>query len=310
MFFTAAYWKRKARAALKGHWLNALLIALAVSLPSLLVQGIATFTGNDLLTRLQQLIYGSMTTAGTLEEEALRTGLEELKNASSVWMMLGFRAAAWLLSPCLTLGMYHWMTQRLRGEEDTGVTAVFSRISLFFKAIGLRLWITLKILLYMLPGMALSFASLLPLLLADKSSRIAVLSSANTAMSLSSVSGIVMTVLGVIAILRYGLSDILMANQPELKIREAAKRSKELMKGKQTTLLFLYISFALWYLAELLVVNMTAGMMGGILTLMVEMLASLALQVYVYTSVCAFCRTLLQEEAGEAPVPPEQQEEI
>ena len=125
MFFTAAYWKRKARTALKGHW----LIALAVSLPSLLVQGIATFTGNDLLTRLQQLIYGSMTTAGTLEEEALRTGLEELKNASSVWMMLGFRAAAWLLSPCLTLGMYHWMTQRLRGEEDTGVTAVFSRIS-------------------------------------------------------------------------------------------------------------------------------------------------------------------------------------
>ena len=43
----------KARAALKGHWQTALLIALIVNLPILLMQAISAYTGNDAITRLQ-----------------------------------------------------------------------------------------------------------------------------------------------------------------------------------------------------------------------------------------------------------------
>ena len=49
MFFTSAFWKRQARAALKNHWLTALLIALVVSLPSLLVQGMTHQLSHQLL---------------------------------------------------------------------------------------------------------------------------------------------------------------------------------------------------------------------------------------------------------------------
>ena len=41
MYFPSAYFRAKARAALKGHWQTALLIALVVNLPSLLMQAIS-----------------------------------------------------------------------------------------------------------------------------------------------------------------------------------------------------------------------------------------------------------------------------
>ena len=55
MLFSADF-KVKARAALKQHWQTALLIALIVNLPSLLVQGLASYTNSDLMTRVEKLV--------------------------------------------------------------------------------------------------------------------------------------------------------------------------------------------------------------------------------------------------------------
>ena len=55
-YFPSAYFRAKARAALKGHWQTALLIALVVNLPSLLAEGIAAYTGNDPVTWLTGLV--------------------------------------------------------------------------------------------------------------------------------------------------------------------------------------------------------------------------------------------------------------
>ena len=74
MFFPAAF-KAKARDALRQHWQTALLIALIVNLPSLLVQGIAAFTNNDPLTRVQDLMiraYSSQTAMNTLQDSILK----------------------------------------------------------------------------------------------------------------------------------------------------------------------------------------------------------------------------------------------
>ena len=72
MFYPSGLFRRKALAALKGHWQPALLVALIVNLPTMLMQGFSAFTGNDVLTRLQSV----MVTAardGVLSQSVLLT---------------------------------------------------------------------------------------------------------------------------------------------------------------------------------------------------------------------------------------------
>ncbi len=294
MFFPSAIWKLKAREALKNNWLTALLILLTVNLPSLLVQGIASFTGNDLLLRMQDAIYASMTSAGVPDAQALTEALRAMEDSAGIWLMQGLNVLAWLITPCLALGMYHWMLQRLAGQ-NAGYSTVFSRMRLFLKSIGLRLYVALRIFLYMLPGVALSVLSLLPVWTANAGSQIELMTSLNTAMTLMTLSSIVMLALGIFAALTYSPAEILMAGRPETRILDAARQSKALMKGNRGQLFSLYVSFILWYLLEIFLANLAMSMFGTVAGLMVQMLCSLALSAYMHTSVCAFCRALTQQ---------------
>ena len=65
LFFPSAIWKFKARAALKNNWQTGLLIALIVNLPSLLVQAVGSFTGYDLMLRIQNALNEAVS-AGSL----------------------------------------------------------------------------------------------------------------------------------------------------------------------------------------------------------------------------------------------------
>ena len=299
MFFGSAYWKHQAREALKNNWLTGLLIALVVNLPSLLVQGIAAATGNDLINRITEILYGSISEGGTgLDPERMTAGLAELRGATGVWVMQGLNVAAWLLTPCLTIGMIHWLLTRLRKQEAGDVGAVFSRIGLFLKGIGLRLYTAWRVFLWILPGLALIAAAWLPLWLSDSSSRISVLSAANTSMRLQSVAMIVTFVLGIMAALKYVLGDMVLADHPEKGPVRAAKESKNLTKGKRGPLVSLYISFLLWYLLEMAAVSLTMDLFGSIPGLMVEMLCSLAISVYMHASVSAFYLTCVKAEEG------------
>lgn len=299
MFLGSFFWKRQAREALKNHWLTGLLIALIVNLPSLLVQGIAAATGNDLLSRVTGLLYSALSAGGTVvDTEKLTAGLQELEGSTGIWVMQGLNVAAWLLTPCLTIGMVHWLLQLLRKQEAGDVSAVFSRIGLFFKGIGLRLYVALRVFLWMLPGLALNAAAFLPLWLSDSSSRISVLSAANTAMGLQSAAMIVTVALGIMAALKYALGDMILADAPEKGPVQAAKESKTRMQGKRGMLFSLYLSFVLWYLLETLVTSVVMDMFGSIPGLMTEMLCSLAITVYLHASVSAFYLTTLAEKPG------------
>ena len=115
MYYTSGFWKRRARAALQNHWLTALLIALIVSLPSLLVQTAAAVTENDLLGRLQELMLSSVSVGGNaVDLNRFQTGLEAIRGSTGIWVMQGLYLAAWLLTPCLTLGQVAWLLGRLR----------------------------------------------------------------------------------------------------------------------------------------------------------------------------------------------------
>ncbi len=296
--YSSFYWKQKAREALRGNWQVALLICLVVNLPSLLTQGIASVTGYDFMTGLQKVIYASATQTGGMDMTVFQTQMDSLMQTTGIWVMQGIYLLVWLMTPCLAMGMYAWMLKRLRGQEGA-FTDVFSRGWLFLKGMGLRLYVTFRIFLFMIPGLVLSVLSMLPLWTADTSSRISVLSSVNTAMTLATVSSVVTAVLCMLGFLYYALADIVMAEQPDTGIRAAAKRSREMMHRRRGQLFALFLSFILWYILEIFLSNLVLGMFGTIAGLMTEMLCSLALNVYLYTSVCAFYRTILQEEKGE-----------
>ena len=207
---------------------------------------------------------------------------------------------AWLITPCLTLGMYKWLMDRLRGQEDP-VGTVLCRMKLFLKAIGLQLLIILKILLWMLPGMAAAAALMIPVYQSGTlQGRLAALqNSYNMTLPVT----LLIVVPGAIAALRYAMSEFIMADEPGERILSCIRRSKQLMKDKKKDLFFLLFSFLLWYLLEMLI----ASMLAGVLSTVFQMLAGLALSVYAGCSVAAFYLFL---SSGEKIVPEPENEEL
>ena len=300
MIYSAAI-KAKARAVLQQHWQTALLIALIVNLPTLVVQGLSRFTNNDLTQRLEDLLIlatGNTEVMNTLPE---RTGA--LLSESGILVMLGLGLLAWLVTPALALGMNHWTLDRIRGAEEP-VSTVFSRLGIFFKSIGLRLLISLKVLLWMLPGIAVIVLSMVLLLRADVSSQEAIVSAANTSLMLIWAGMIAMLVLGVMGYLYYAQADFILADEPEERVLSCTRRSKEMMTGRRSQLLGLLLSFALWYLLVIFGSSAIAVMAGDVIGIMLQMLGSLFLSVYMLASEGIFYEALrtapVQAPAGDA----------
>ena len=294
MYYPSGYFRRKALVALKGRWQPALLVALIVNLPTMLMQGFSMFTGNDLMDRLGAFIV-SASRDGVLTQQTLLQEINTIVASTAFWLIRGLEILAMLVTPCLSLGMYKWLMDLLHGEEQP-VNAVFSRLRLFLKAIGLQLLIILKVLLWTLPGLAVMFIVMLPVLRAGTTQ--AQLDAMTAVQGMSFLPMLLMIVPGVIAALRYALSEYIMAEKPESKIRFCVSHSKELMKDQKKNLFFLMTSFLLWYLLELLI----ASFLSGVLSLVFQMFAGLVLSVYVTCSISVFYLRLEHAaETGESP---------
>ena len=294
MFIPSGYYRKKALAALKGHWQPALLVALIVNLPTMLMQGFSMFTGNDLMDRLSAFIV-SASRDGVLTQQVLLQEIDTIVASTAFWLIRGLEILAMLITPCLSLGMYKWLMDLLHGQEQP-VNAVFSRMRLFLKAIGLQLLIILKVILWTLPGLAVMIIVMLPVFRAGSSQ--AQLDAMSAIQGMSFLPMLLMIVPGVIAALRYALSEYIMAEKPESRIRFCVSRSKELMKDQKKNLFFLLTSFLLWYLLELVI----ASFLSGVLSLVFQMLASLVLSVYITCSLCVFYLRLEHAaETGESP---------
>ena len=298
MFYSAVF-KAKARAVLQQHWQTALLIALIVNLPSLLVQGIAAFTNTDPIIRLENLVLDA--SRSTAAMNALPDTVRAMLSETGILVMAGLGILAWLVTPALSLGMNHWTLDRIRGEEEP-VSAVFSRLSIFLKGIGLRLMIALKVLLWMLPGIAVFLAGLIPLYTTDFASREAALSAANTSLLIMYAAMMAMLVLGLMGYLRYALADFILADEPEERVLSCLRRSRELMNGRRGALLGLLVSFILWYLLISIVSSFAAGFGGSVFSLMVQMLGSLFVSVYMLTSEGVFYEGLRMAPVQAPPV--------
>ncbi len=286
----------KAREALKVHWQTALLSALIVNLPSLLAQGISVFTGNDPMDRLQAIVITS-SRDGMLTQTLLRQEITAYLGSSGFWLAAGLNLVAWLITPCLALGMNKWLMDRLRKAPVADVIeGAFCRVRLFFKAIGLQLLVILKILLWMLPGIALLTGLTIALYQADTA--VAVNNAARTLNAMTLPVILVMAVPGAIAALRYAMAEFILADEPETKITECVRRSKEQMRELKKMLFVLLVSFLIWYLLQLLVASFLSNMGAGVVSLLFQMLTGLALSVYMSGSEAAF---YLETRLGKIP---------
>ena len=288
MFYSAVL-KAKARAVLQQHWQTALLIALIVNLPTLLVQGISAFTNNDVMYRLETLIIDA--SRSTEAMNALPDAVVTMLTETGILVMLALGLLAWLVTPALSLGMNHWTLDRIRGAEEP-VSTVFSRLGIFLKGVGLRLLILLRVLLWMLPGLAVMVLAMVLLFRADITSQEAILSAANTSVMLIWAGIIAMLVLGVMGYLHYALADLILADEPEEKVISCTRRSRELMTGRRGQLLALLLSFILWYFLIMFASSFIAGIAGDVIGLLLQMLGSLFLSVYMLATEGVFYEAL------------------
>lgn len=302
MYYPSGFFKAKAREALKGHWQTALLIALIVNLPGLLAQGITVFSGNDPMDRLQAIMI-TASRDGVLTQALLTREITAYLNSSGFWLTVGLNAAAFLITPCLGLGMYKWLMDCLRKAPAASVTeGAFCRVRLFLKAIGLQLLIILKVFLWMLPGIALFAGLVFSLYQANPADAASGVVRSVNALTLPVI--LVMAVPAVIAALRYAMAEFILADEPETKITECIRRSKEQMRDLKRMLFTLLLSFLLWYLLQLLIASFLSGM-STILSLLFQMLTGLAICVYMSGSEAAF---YLETRLGKIPKRPQAEE--
>lgn len=162
-------------------------------------------------------------------------GYTSVETAGSVFgtlMSLALSIAVILFSGALALGHCKYYIDLVAENRQDEVSVIFSRFDIFLKAMGLNLFMALFIWLWSL----------------------------------------LLIVPGIIASYRYRLAPYLMAENPNLGIREAVNMSKELMDGHKWRLFCLELSFIGW----------------GILSALTCGIGDLWLQPYISAATAAF----------------------
>lgn len=302
--------RRRARMAMKPVMSILLLVALIATLPTLIndtVTLIADANPNKLLTeysdRLMQVMekHGLTQTVVVGErviDEAqiaadLITSLEEYQQSVTTFVQeKGLLIALLTLmilvfSPVLTMGMINALLHALRKQPFTPIIAL-SRMKYILKALGLVLLFALRVLLWMLPGIALMIGGLyLPA------------ATSGLAMFAGLIASMVM---GVIVSYRYAMVTFIMADNPSVRLRDCFRRSDEVMQRRKLELFSLELSFIGWSLLLSLVQTMLMAF-GAVIGLTLGMFASLFLTVYTNCAQAAF----YQEYAiGPVEVPEEE----
>ena len=259
----------KARKALKGHWQTALVAAFAAGLFNTLYQ-VAVKVKVDMNALRDQAV--DFLTYG----QPIRFDLSQLVLPGIFYVL------ALLLTPPLQLGLRQFYLMRLRGEEAP-FAVIFSRMGIFFKALGLDVLIQLRILLWSLLGLS-------PLLLMLFMPNL----SPNLVLALLWPSVIASVVLMFMAVYRYVLAPFAMAEEPSLSVIQAIRLSKGWMKDHKAAFLMVQLGFFGWMMLRTLIPFALYQQLNPVLTTMIELFADLALSVYMMTAYAAFYQARVQ----------------
>jgi uncharacterized membrane protein len=230
--------RKMARNALAGNW----LIAFLVTLLALVLGGSEIFTGFSNLS--------------ANFEDFNSSAVQGYALFASTWQSMAFiyGLIALVIGGAVDLGLcqFHIKLQR---RQEIGVADLFSRFHIFGKALGLRLFMALFIILWSL----------------------------------------LLVIPGIIAAYRYAMAPYLMSENPDLGIREAVNISKQMMSGHKGRLFCLDLSFIGWYLLASLAVGLVqlpfwlgAGMPMIILSTLLGFIASCLVTTYQMNARAAF----------------------
>lgn len=269
--------RRRASKVIRPNLQVLLVIALITALPGLMINVIVARTGSDLTTYLFAQGIDATSTVEQLMEGVSRFYAER------AWVAPVLSLAGALIIPVLTLGFNQAMLTLLRGGTAT-VTDVFSRMSIAIRATLLTLWITVKMLLWMLPGFALIVASVF-------------LGYDGPAALLALVGIGLLVALPTVAYYRYDLAPIFLADEPETGVLACVRKSKAAMKGRKMQLFTLTLPYNI---GRGLAVGLGVEILGYVLGNLVSMTIQLILSVYITGACCAFYEAYARPEGGRA----------
>ncbi len=275
MLLPSAEFRYRARQALRGNMPVAVMVMFLASLPSLIGSTLTTLFGTEwsaVITNYQLALL-----AGEVPDMTLL--LNDFRSAMTPALMTawGVSLVLSLFSPMLLLGLLNYLQNLLRGQAGTP-SDVLSRKHCFLKAIGLELWMALKIVAWMLPGLALYMLG----------AGLAIWMNSLDVLSFSLIASIVvMTVLGVRASLHYVMSRYIMAERPEIGIRAAVRESVAIMRSRKLAYFMLFLSFIGWRLLVFLAAMVLISI-SPVIGLTGNMAMTLVLNLYISTSACAF----------------------
>lgn len=281
--------RRRARVRMKPVLPILVLVALIATLPSLISSTVMlladanpTVLSTDLLNRMLQVVEDTSLTdtqvanALSAAQENYYVSLENFLEDKGP-ILCGLLLFVSVLGPVLNLGLINAYLHALRKEEFTPAIAL-SRMSSILRVLGLYLLIGLKLLAWMLPGIAASIGGVLMMFF----------SNADMGLLLILAGLIACCVMGIMATYRYAMSIYFMADDPTMPIRECIRRSKEVMKKRKMELFSLEISFIGWYVLLRLAQDLLIGLCGAVIGQTLGMFAALFLTVYTGCAMTAF----------------------
>lgn len=295
MVLNTAYFKRNARNVMRNDLQGSLLVTFFAGCLLTAVSVFSTLILNRLMEGMTNIALNLIATAQkNLQEESIAYANEMIRqmqtNLNSVgnlrWTLLGTSLVmALIFTPALKLSEANYYINRLRGEEPGVMSGLFSRFSIFGKALCMYVLMFLKLFAWGLIYVPV--------------------------VALMAVTGFGMTGIGpmlaiaalipmFIAYLRYCMCGYFLAEHPEYGPMQAINESKKLMNGKKTAYFSLMFSFIGWLLLLTIVQNLLTGMgLPYWLVMVVALFGELLISVYMTASSASFYDVMTNPEKIE-----------
>lgn len=253
------FFKQKARAALKGNWQTALLVAffstIFVTIADVL-QRVSLVDVNNVINSLS-LTLGSLPQTGEVSSRQaaevsqlyshLFAALNRIPDTAWIGMLVA-NVLSIVFTPVMAISANLYFICRNQGKEIGLKKGLFSHVRIWGKVMWMNILIIVKVFLW-------SLLFVIP---------------------------------GILAALRYSMAPYYLAEHPEMKAREAIAKSKEVMKNKKLSYFMLQLSFVALSILISFAQMLLGGLLGTVLTLVAAQFMSLALNTYMSASYAAF----------------------
>lgn len=200
-------------------------------------------------------MFGLVVQTSTLADQAALSKMDSMELFTEVLLhmvpalllALPFFIAAFMFIGSLRCGQIKAQTDMARGGKP-GVGTLFCRLKNIFGCFGLDMWVSLKTLLWMLPGYAMVIIAAVIVTLRALNGILSV-PVALFALFLMLGGLALMLALGIPAGLRYTLAPIIFAENPAVGILRSVRESKSIMAGRKAQLFTLLLPYILLVLA-------------------------------------------------------------